>query len=43
MRKAFDKVVDTVMRRETLGYDKLGNKYFRYVVPRYRISRTNVR
>jgi len=32
LRKTLNGLVDTVMRRETVGYDKIGNKYFRQVV-----------
>ena len=30
LRRLYDQAVDTILRKETVGFDKLGNKYFRY-------------
>lgn len=30
LRRLYDQAVDMVLRKETVGFDKMGNKYFRY-------------
>ena len=30
LRRWYDKAIDMILRKETVGFDKMGNKYFRY-------------
>ena len=30
LRRLYDRAVDIVLRKETVGFDSMGNKYFRY-------------